>query len=230
MIDADTLVIFANTGKEHEETLKFVKECSDQWNIPIVWLEYITQKPLFKVVDFATASRKGEPFEALIEKKGGKYLPNLFQRICTYELKVMTIDRYLKSIGIKEYLTYLGIRADEPKRIARMRENTELPLVSFCVTKADVARFWTTQGFDLNVPKGFGNCDLCFMKGSSYAGQIVNLMRQKPESAQWWINQERATGATFISGLSYEKLLNIALTQKNFDFDDEPELDCFCGG
>ena len=32
-------VVFCNTGKEMEETLEFVRDCSINWNVPIVWLE-----------------------------------------------------------------------------------------------------------------------------------------------------------------------------------------------
>jgi hypothetical protein len=37
----EAIVIFANTGKEDEETLKFVKNCSVNWNVPIVLCEGI---------------------------------------------------------------------------------------------------------------------------------------------------------------------------------------------
>jgi hypothetical protein len=45
--------------------LRFVQDCSEHWNVPIVWLEYQwAEKPgdRFKVVTFETASRNGEPF------------------------------------------------------------------------------------------------------------------------------------------------------------------------
>ena len=32
-------VLFANTGREMPETLDFVQACSEQWNVPITWLE-----------------------------------------------------------------------------------------------------------------------------------------------------------------------------------------------
>lgn len=34
--NADTHILFANTGKENEETLVFVNECSKRWNMPII--------------------------------------------------------------------------------------------------------------------------------------------------------------------------------------------------
>lgn len=110
----DAIVCFANTGKEEEATLEFVRDCGLNWGVKIHWIEYTDAektKDRFKVVDFETASRNGEPFEQLIIKK--KYLPNPVARFCTSELKILAIDRFLKSIGINEYTTAVGIRADE---------------------------------------------------------------------------------------------------------------------
>ena len=78
---SDAIVCFANTGKEDEATLKFVHDCEKHWNVPIVWLEYCDakkSKDRWKKVSFETASRNGEPFEAVIRKK--KYLPNPVKR------------------------------------------------------------------------------------------------------------------------------------------------------
>ena len=68
-LPSDAMVIFANTGKEEEATLKFVNDCSVNWNVPITWLEYTTNNDIqHKVVNYKTASRKGEPFEMLVDK------------------------------------------------------------------------------------------------------------------------------------------------------------------
>ncbi len=69
-------VIFENTGKEREETLRFVERCSLEWDVPITWLEYrnVDGKHGFAEVNFATASRNGEPFEAIIRSR--QMLPN----------------------------------------------------------------------------------------------------------------------------------------------------------
>ena len=59
----ETIVCFANTGKEDEATLRFVDRCSKEWNVPINWVEYAEAeqtKDRFRVVTFETASRNGE--------------------------------------------------------------------------------------------------------------------------------------------------------------------------
>ena len=76
-------------------------------------------KRKFCVVDYDTASKNGEPFEMMIDDK--KMLPHPCARFCTSELKVLTIERYMKSLEIDEWSTYVGIRADEPLRAAKMK-------------------------------------------------------------------------------------------------------------
>ena len=51
----DAIVVFANTGKEDEVTLRFIEDCSVNWQVPIVWLEFIADKPGFQVVNYANA-------------------------------------------------------------------------------------------------------------------------------------------------------------------------------
>jgi len=100
-LPAESVVCFANTGKEDEATLRFVKRCADEWSVPIVWLEYIPHeqsRQRFRIVNFEAASRHGEPFEAVIRAK--QYLPNPVTRFCTIEMKIRTIANYLLSVGI----------------------------------------------------------------------------------------------------------------------------------
>jgi len=240
----DAVVCFANTGKEEEATLEFVRDCQNHWNVPIVWLEYSESeesKDRFKVVTFETASRNGEPFEAVIRKK--QYLPNPVTRFCTIEMKIRTIANYLFSIGMcekrshGEHMSWVGIRADEPRRAAKIdRERT--PLVSAGVTKEDVGKFWQNQTFDLNLPNVngvtyHGNCDLCFLKG---ANQTFRLIKEKPERALWWAKMEKQTlaskpsGATFRKDRpSYQQMYEYALRQDDMFTEDTETISCFCG-
>jgi 3'-phosphoadenosine 5'-phosphosulfate sulfotransferase (PAPS reductase)/FAD synthetase len=235
----DAIAIFANTGKEEEATLRFVQDCSEHWKVPIVWVEYLPTDPKFKVVDFQSAARAGEPFEALITKKN--YLPNPVTRFCTIELKIRTIHRYLKSMGWEhnENMDWVGIRADEPRRAAKM-EKERVPLYIAGVTAADVGKFWEAQPFDLELPNRngktvHGNCDLCFLKGRY---QIQSLIAEKPDRAIWWANQESriksggkftGNGARFRGDRpSYQEMLNNASNQADL-FADDDSIPCFCG-
>ena len=74
----EAIVCFANTGKEDEATLEFVRDCAINWNVNIKWLEFRDDEKKYAIVDFETASRNGEPFEALIKKRN--YLPNPVSR------------------------------------------------------------------------------------------------------------------------------------------------------
>ena len=220
-------VVFANTGKEMPQTLDFVQAVADNWGVVITWLEY-TGKKQFIEVDYKTASRNGEPFAQLIEDKN--YLPNMMARFCTSELKVLTIQRYM---GGNDFLTVVGIRADEPRRAAKMRakDNYGVPMADTGVTEFDIDNFWKKQTFDLELPPAgintLSNCDLCFLKGSKIKKSIIE---HRPKLADWWINQEKKINARFRSDQpSYEAMKIIASDQGQlFDFADE-SIACFCG-
>jgi len=240
----DAIVVFANTGKEEEATLQFVKDCSDKWNVPITWVEYKwaeEPKDRFKIVTFETASRNGQPFEDLINNK--TCLPNPVARFCSIELKIRTIAKYCKSININitEYDAWVGIRADEHRRASKI-EPHRIPLVADNITVQDISKFWNKQNFDLGLPNMngktmHGNCDLCFLKP---AHQIQSLIQEKPSRAIWWINMENiAKDKTDLSvGLghlfrqdrpSYQQMYDYAMNQSDMFDKDEESIPCFCG-
>jgi 3'-phosphoadenosine 5'-phosphosulfate sulfotransferase (PAPS reductase)/FAD synthetase len=245
-LPCQAIVCFANTGKEDEATLKFVQDCSERWNVPITWLEYVDAeetKDRWKLVDFETASRDGEPFEALIRKRN--YLPNPVSRFCTVELKVRTIHRYLKANGWTEWDSMLGIRADEQRRLAKIgnqdygkHEEKIAPLGRLGVTKETVGEFWRNQPFDLGLPNNngvtmHGNCDLCFLKGGA---QVLSLIQEKPERAIWWAKMEalalasKPSGAVFRSDRpSYSSMLKFSASQTDMFDPNEETIACFCG-
>jgi 3'-phosphoadenosine 5'-phosphosulfate sulfotransferase (PAPS reductase)/FAD synthetase len=241
----EAIVCFANTGKEEEATLQFVHDCETNWGVKIHWLEYRydeTPANRFKVVDFYTASRNGEPFFELIDQNGSPYLPNPVARICTAKLKIRVIHNYLKSIGWEhdESSDWVGIRADEMRRAAKM-DRSRTPLVAAGVTKETVGEFWRGQTFDLGLPNMngvtmHGNCDLCFLKP---AHQVLSLIREKPERAIWWIKMEehaQSSSKTFVDGArfrkdrpSYREMYAYAMQQTDMFDQTEESIPCFCG-
>jgi hypothetical protein len=236
----DAIVVFANTGKEMEETLEFVRDCEINWNVPIHWVEYKNNEQGFKKVTFESASRNGEPFSEMLTKK--QYLPSPVMRFCTIELKIRSIHKYLKSVGWKhnENMDWVGIRADEQRRAAKIdRERT--PLVTAGVTKHTVGDFWKNQTFDLGLSNingvtMHGNCDLCYLKG---AKQTLSLIAEKPERALWWakmeethINKAKNDSDKFRKDRpTYRQMYNYVLSQKDMliDIADDESIPCYCG-
>lgn len=192
-------VTFQNTGREMPQTLDFVAEVARRWGVMVTWLEYRAEAPFFEVVGYQGASRNGEPFDALIDKK--QRLPNVMQRWCTQELKIRTAKRYLRSLGWERWTNANGIRADEPRRIngkpIKDRWTNWRPLVAANVSRHDVATFWERQPFDLHLPNvggncWLGNCDGCFLKSEAH---VAALTREHPERAAWWEAAEARVAA-----------------------------------
>lgn len=223
----DCLVLFANTGKENPETLSFVKAVGETWGIDITWIESVIspvkgQGVTFKIVDFDTCARQGEPFEALIKKYG---LPSRMNRMCTGNLKIKPIEKYMRSLGFKKWVTAIGIRADEPNRI----KDKFYPLAEFGIDKQAVARFWEQQPFTLNLPGYAGNCDLCHLKSLS---KRVKCIQRKPEISDWWARMENLAGDVFDNAISVESISKIASEQSKSPqtdlFTSEFDLHCIC--
>lgn len=254
-------VVFANTGKEMEATLDFVKDCQEHWSVDIKWIEldvdYSLEKEkrlFYKFVDYKSASRKGEPFTKLIDhwnkdrkpraknlqyKKDGTWiLPNPVARFCTDYLKIRALNWYAKSIDLQTYQTVLGLRYDEPRRVHR-RKNSKyetkkktslMPMYDAKDTIHDVQNFWEKSNFDLGLPiingeTPHGNCDLCFLKSHN---KIVQLVKEKPERAEWWSQTEKKAKNVFRRDRpSYTEYIETVDIQPQLPFDDDG-MDCFC--
>jgi 3'-phosphoadenosine 5'-phosphosulfate sulfotransferase (PAPS reductase)/FAD synthetase len=207
-LQPDVHVLFADTGKERTETYDFVRACATAWAVPIHWVE-----------------RPGQFTQLIVDKK---MLPNPVMRFCTSELKMKPIERFMKAAGYQRWTNVVGIRADEPRRVVRLREREDkfsdvaLPLADAGVTLADVTAFWQAQAFDLQLQPGEGNCDLCFLKGFGLRQQIA---RDHPELAVWWIEQERDRAATFRNDAP--RYLDL-LTQRDLFAHGDSLMECFC--
>ncbi len=256
-------VTFSNTGREMPETLDFVRDCGDNWGVDIVWLELGEYeqtgvwksgakegKPRYrattKVVDYDSASRNGEPFKRLVKKRN--YLPNIMSRFCTSELKVRRIRDYLKDSGYQHGWTqFIGIRADEPRRVAKIHGSVDEGHEMYCplyldgVTKQEVHNFCANQSFDLKLfsndgTTDYGNCDVCFLKGGR---KKMAIIAERPELADWWIEMEEMVSESTAGSAarfrndqpSYKEMKIIATTQTDMfghDMTDET-IPCFCG-
>src|SRR6185369_3388958 len=140
-LPADVHVAFANTGKEREETLRFVHECGVRWNVRLRWFEYRGHRA-FDEVGYNSASRNGEPFETLIREK--QRLPNWQERWCTEWLKVRALFAFAGTLGwtAGSYAEIIGLRHDEGLRILNglERADREGRKVLYPLSKAKVKK------------------------------------------------------------------------------------------
>jgi hypothetical protein len=249
--DYQKVFIFANTGKEKEETLEFVEKCDKEFNLNIVWLEALVNKEkgigtTYKIVSFKTASRNGEPFKDMLDKYA---MPNNFASNCTRELKLYPINKYVKDLGFDEVITAMGIRYDERHRKSNFAEeqNVIYPLCDDLKVDAIFIRnWWDRQCFDLQLKDYEGNCDLCFKKS---VRKRLTLIKENPKIAEWWLKMENKYTTERIprfdlrTNLSIEQLVKksqqpfrtiqdqheLNKTQTGlFDATLDKETDCFC--
>jgi hypothetical protein len=244
----DSIFVFMNTGKEREETLIFADKCDKEFNLNLIWLEANIQKDkgigtTYKIVDFKTASRNGEPFEQMLTKYP---MPNNMASNCTRELKQRPIDAYLRENyrGFK-IVRVIGIRADEAHRKSNNadKENLIYPLCDELKVNSKFIRdWWENQSFDLKLKDYQGNCDLCFKKSLK---KRLTIIKENPNVANWWEKMENKYSSEIIprfdlrtnksitemkqlAKLPFQKaedLHELSKQQCNlFDF----ETDCFC--
>lgn len=124
--------VFANTGREHEETLIFVDKCDREFGLQLVWIEAVTS-PIkgigtkHKIVNFKTACRDGSVFEDFIKKEG---IPNTSRQHCTTRLKTRPIRHWMRQEGLIRCSTAIGMRSDEPNRIISSKKRELLEFLS----------------------------------------------------------------------------------------------------
>lgn len=141
---------------------------------------------------------------------------------------------FMASLGFPagSYREAVGLRDDEGSRLMRMFERNDrdrrqcvAPLSKAHVKLADVLEFWRRQPFDLGLNSGEGNCDLCFLKGR---GLRKELIRRRPISADWWIEQEQSVNGFFDRRDSYSGLAAEVRAQPDL-LDGADEYDAECG-
>lgn len=195
--------VFANTGREHDETLIFADKVDKLFGLNLVWLEGVTSSEhgvgmRHRVVSFETASRNGEPFEQFISVEG---IPNVSRQKCSDYLKTQTIRSWMRAVGLARRgwsaKTAIGMRADEPERASMEKASTKrynlvYPLCHWGgFDKQDVNDFWDSMPFKLNIPPHHGNCLTCFKKSDA---KLYLIAHEHPEWFSWNRDMEEKYG------------------------------------
>jgi 3'-phosphoadenosine 5'-phosphosulfate sulfotransferase (PAPS reductase)/FAD synthetase len=215
------LVIFADTGREHPKTYKFINDFEAHEGIPIIRVMF------------------DGGFRGMLIKGGFKTMPNRVKRICTLELKIKTAKRWLRlNYGKQDYEWLVGFRADEERRVKKYNAfvnyiHPKFPLYELGIDKAQVNDYWNKKIYTLEIPAILGNCTLCFLKGKN---AIINIMRSYPELATEWMEDEEFSksigkGHTYFADTTYKHLLMMAQNDlfKGQDLTDlNPAFNCSC--
>lgn len=183
--------VFANTGKERNETLKFIHECDLSFGLNVTWIEYAEGGAGYSVVDYATADRSGNIFEAMIKKYG---IPNQSYPHCSRELKIRPIAAWIRDNELSDYALAVGIRNDEIDRMSDSAADRNIfyPLIRhWPSTKRDVEDFWSKQKFSLGIKNYQGNCDWCWKKSDR---KLLTIAQESPHIPLWWDKMEQLYG------------------------------------
>jgi 3'-phosphoadenosine 5'-phosphosulfate sulfotransferase (PAPS reductase)/FAD synthetase len=247
-LPADVHLCFQNTGKEREETLIFIEEMAKRWGVNVIWMEWCrvygqdADSPWYRLVDFDTASRNGEPFMKMLdyfaqyraqEKGLPMWLPNFSNNACTAYLKIKVGEKHMRALGYDEWDCVIGIRKDEPGRYHRMmaanakggsRWESVCPSYTAGITKEDVAAFWQSQDFDLGI-----DSDLCWKKGEE---KLFKAIQAEPERVIFWSGLEEKFNQVF--RMDRPKYSHLAWYAENYKgqmdaFGHAEDIDCLCG-
>lgn len=184
------LVIFCDTGREHNKTYKFINDFEANECIPVIRLTY-------------PGGWKGF-------LKSMKGVPNRFKRKCTIEMKIKRARRYLRSIGIFRYVQFVGFRTEEINRRNFYKNYWQQVTTYFPLTvdNEGVNQYWSKKNYKLEIPSILKNCILCFQKGED---KVIAILTNYPEYADEWISDEEdkinnPKGYTYFTGVSMRKL------------------------
>ena len=128
--------------------------------------------------------------------------------------------------GAVEYVSLIGLRGDEPLRVARVQarasdphanagyegEHVYMPFSTMHVSRDDVNRFWNAQDFNLELDplSDLSNCVYCFMKGAKKLGAVHGAMQDPvavpgfgptvgtPSDVEWWRRIEETYGRDLV--------------------------------
>jgi hypothetical protein len=181
--------VFMDTGAEHPKTYEFIRKVDAHFGLGLTCLRGDSDTPMGAGVRAAEVSIDdiGQDL-ATFRSLCGKYgTPTVKIPACTSRLKERTFRKWANArLGRNGYVTWIGVRADEPKRLKRMGID---PLHRFLaevdpIDKAEVLAFWAGMPFDLEIPEWLGNCVFCVKKSSL---KLAVAARDEPEMAAAWM-------------------------------------------
>jgi len=202
-----------------------------------------------KKIDWIT----GDTFEQVI-RNHGNYLPNQMARFCTTDMKIIPIFNFLNDNIELPCIMNIGYRPNEVKRAEKLKEREDengiemfdtvigkskngktnkwgkvayrtcnFPLIENNIHNYTIHEYWRDK------PVRFAyrnNCVGCVNRQPLFLSHMAN---KDPETFDWFVKQEFATGNTFNSKTTYAKIQKFGHQHLLFD-DDFNDCDSgYCG-
>ena len=174
---------FADTGAELPETLEYIDLLQDYLGKPIIRLN------------------AGRDFDYYL-KLHNNFLPSVRQRWCTITLKLIPFEEF---VGDSEAISYIAIRADEPKRSGyvsyKSNIRTCMPFRDDGITKEDVFHILESSG--LGKPKYYdwgrsrSGCYFCFFQRYEEWAGLKRQHYDLFEKAKAYERPDESTGKLF---------------------------------
>ncbi|ELA9367533.1 phosphoadenosine phosphosulfate reductase family protein [Vibrio parahaemolyticus] len=183
--------IFCDTGVEHTETYAFIRNLVKFWDLYDLIILRADVNPVlgkgnsyqvFEPNDLMNSSVMPpfEPFLSILKKYS---TPSAFVPFCSPRMKEEVTAKYCNdTFGKGNYVTWLGIRSDEPKRL-KPKEGIKYLADLQQVEKSDVLEWWSHQPFDLQIEEQEGNCLFCVKKSTA---KIALAIKQNPNFYHQW--------------------------------------------
>jgi len=177
----------------------------------------------------------GDTFEKITQRKNGYFLPNVFNRMCTTEMKMKPIFNYCHKEISPMVEMQVGFRYDEKERGERNQGNTHFktitgkhpngnnkweevewrtlsfPLIENKITHYEVYQWSKNSGLEFPADS---NCVGCFHKPYQ---QLRKNWDNEPEKMRWFAEMEKKAKAQWKKEMNYTKVKNIGL-QQDFNF------------
>ena len=176
----------------------------------------------------------GDTFEQITKRKNGFFLPNVFNRMCTSEMKMKPIFDYCQKEVGEIVEMQVGFRYDEKERGERNKGNTHFktivgkhpngnnkwaeiewrtlsfPLIDSKISHYEVYKWAQDSG--LPFPKD-SNCVGCFHKPFQ---QLRKNWDDEPQKMRWFAQMEKKAKAQWKKEMNYADVKKIGLQQDFF--------------
>lgn len=225
--DPKAEVIYADTGSEHPDNIRFLRDCEEK---------------LFKKRVTIVKSERYKSVQEVVENK--RFLAGPAGAPCTSELKKIPIRDYIGTRLIDEEQVY-GFDKTELRRIEKYKENNpevslKLPLIEHDLVKANCLALIERFGIDMPAmyKLGYPNANCVGCVKAENLKYWAAIREDFPETFKWYAETERKLGKVvdgkprgaainkrYIKGVRHR----VFLDELPMDIEPKRDVDMWCG-